>query len=111
VKKIILIALVALFLSVAGSAVAGGPYPYYAEEPYYYDAPPYNTIPKIVYVPKVVYVPADIRIKIAELERLKSEIHYRALSCYPADLARASWLADKVVRLNYEIEAWRRGYW
>jgi hypothetical protein len=100
--------LVMTFLSVAGAATAGGPYPYYPDDPYYYDAP-CHTVPRVVYVPKVVYVPYDIRLKIAELERLKSEIHYHALSCYPADIARASWLADRVARLNYEIETWRLG--
>jgi hypothetical protein len=112
-KKIMPIVLLALFLSAAGFAAADEPYPYYEDryaEPYYYDVPPYyDYAPKVL--PKAVHVPRDIRIKIAELERLKSEINYRALPSYPDDSARAEWLADRVADLNHEIEALRRGDW
>jgi hypothetical protein len=113
VKKIVLFVVTIALLSVASAAMAGGPYPYYYPEyssappppPYYYEDPVFY-YPPAVYIP----IPRDIRIQIAELEKLKAVIQHRTLSVYPNDISRAAWLADRMEFLNRAIEAWRLGY-
>jgi hypothetical protein len=100
VKKILLFVLAMVLSSAASAAMAGGPYPYYPEYP---GPPPYYYYPP-------VRIPRDIRIQIAQLEKLKADMQYRTLSVYPNDMARAAWLADWMAFLNHAIEAWRLGY-
>jgi hypothetical protein len=101
--KITLIFLVTGFLVVWAGAASADSYGYAWEHRYancchpmagYYCAP---------------YVPVDIRVKMAEAERLKAELHYYAMSRNPVDMARAGWLADKLNYVVTDMETWRGG--
>jgi hypothetical protein len=114
-KKFVLTVLAIALLSVAGVAAAGGPYPYYPEypgpPPYYYEEPAFHSFHSFHYPPPIyVPIPRDVRIQIAELEKLKADIQHHTLSVYPNDMSRAVWLAERMAFLNYAIEAWRLGY-
>jgi hypothetical protein len=108
VKNILRFLLVAVFLSMAGTAAADGwyatppPYPYYYEGPYYKG--PYY------YVPAQAPIPSDVRVMIAEFEKLKGELHYYSLSPYPPDQAKAAQVSARMALLSRRIEEWRWGW-
>jgi hypothetical protein len=74
------------------------PFPYY----------PYPVIP--VRPIRVVPLPRDVRVLIAERERLKVDYNYYLLSPYPGSRERAQWFAEKLREVEEKIEAWRFGY-
>jgi hypothetical protein len=109
-KKFVCLVVVAVCLNIAGIAVAGGyhydaPPAYYYEDPGYYYEGPYYDGP--YYVRRSVAVPEDIRVSIAEYEKLKARMHYYSLSGYPGDRAKADRLAAEMEFLDRRIEAWR----
>jgi len=105
-KKIALVVLVVALLGVAGVAWAEGyRYGYWLHDhqaggdPYYmYYYPPsryYGVRP-----------PLDIRVKIAEAEKLKASLHYYSQSQHPEDIATADWMAAELDYVLSEIDAW-----
>jgi hypothetical protein len=103
-KRNIWLMVIAVVLSVTGTALGGGYY--YEAPPVYYGAPDYY-YEGPYYVRRNVYVPEDIRLTIAEYERLKAGMHYYSLSAYPGDMAKASQLAARMDIMDRRIEAWR----
>ena len=108
VEKIALVVLVMALLGVANVALAGGDvYNEYHGDvyQYYYSTPPYDSAP-----PKQdagsLEPETDIRLKIAEAERLKAEYHYYALSGRPADIAETKIVGAELNSALAEIDDW-----
>jgi hypothetical protein len=47
----------------------------------------------------------DTRVKIAEAEKLKADLHYYSLSSKPIDKTTAGWVASELNSLNADIDA------
>ena len=77
----------------------------YVPPPRYYQPYPHH-YPDPVVVP----IPRDVRVLIAQRERLKIDYHYYSLSHYPGNQARAEQIAQMLNDVEARIEAWRIGY-
>jgi len=98
-KKIMQIVLVVALVGVASAALAWECHncrPYHNDGEYsYYSTSRYCAACR----------PVDIRVRIAEAEKLKARFHYYASSRNPADIATANALADELGYVFAEIDA------
>jgi len=105
-KKIALVVFVAALLGVAGVAWADGYWYDYGINNYEAGGDPGF----MSYYPTARYhgahPPVDIRVKIAEAEKLKASLHYYSMSQHPYDRATADWMAAELDYVLSEIDAW-----
>jgi hypothetical protein len=102
-KKVALIILVTALVSVAGAAFGGGRHYCYDRCTWTHDGGGYclHEAPRYY---GMHYKP-DLRLKMAEAEKLKASLHYYAMSGHPCDAATAHWMAAELGVVLSEIDA------
>ena len=98
-KRVALIVLAAALLGFTGVAWAGGGHgddcDHYHGYRYSHASRYYAACP-----------PGDMRVKIAEAEKLKASFYYYSLSCTPCDAATAKYMGAELDAVLAEINAW-----